>query len=815
MKYFIIFIQIIFISNYAIISGQTLDETFHKPVPYRAARINCVEVLPDGKIMVGGDISHYDMTPVHNLIRLNADGTLDETFSFDSAGYYAIADIEIQSTGEIVILAREFYSLQDELFFSGSAVHKLTADGEIIRTMDSLINVNTIELQDDDMILVGGGEDYYYQNGFLHRYRSDLSTDTLFNNQLYFNNEISDIKFDSNSILISGLFSMIDSSEANNIARLYLDGTIDTSFSTGLGTNMRSSVMTIQNDGKILLGSTYISSYNGIPCSGFIRLNPDGSLDTGFNPPENINASSEIFLHDNYIFVGSTHQDELSHSELLHKLHPNGDADTSFNEIQLDVFGTAKLAIAFDRNDLLLNNSGMEGNIFGFSKYDSTGNLISDFSPAICRYGRIVTGEYFNNKLYLGGDFVRLDDVITRGIASLNINGEVDNTFIFSSSVANVVQISGSSDSTILVSAGRGLLYSSDKGLYRLDMKGNILPQFNYQPFANLYSIEKFIQQNDMKILVYALGTGIYRLNENGSRDNTYHTYNIYTNDFDYDPVNKKIFYVTTNTEDYVTYKNKIVKLDSNGYIDETFGEKEFIADQSVGLIKILRNGEILLGGWIRHFDGLDVPYGLIKLRQDGSIDSLFLINQQSMSAPPTDFLFEKIMQIDDKIYIFGRFFVAVLNIDGTQYSNFNLPFSVNEFSCGIPFEDTYSKSTYIIKGLFTLGTFNIDADPSFIMKMKLYQGVTDIELSDDPSFILLYPNPANESLTLFFPEAKGYVKVYIYDLMGNCVQSDINIENAGEFSIDLSKMTAGTYWLVAISDEGRFTSEKFVKVNR
>src|SRR5262249_54201995 len=69
----------------------------------------------------------------------------------------------------------------------------------------------------------------------------------------------------------------------NRIARLNADGTLDATFNVGLGADDAVFSVVLQTDGTILLGG-WFTSINGITRNGIARLNPDGSLDTTFNP---------------------------------------------------------------------------------------------------------------------------------------------------------------------------------------------------------------------------------------------------------------------------------------------------------------------------------------------------------------------------------------------------------------------------------------------------------------------------------------------------------------------------------------------------
>ena len=70
-----------------------------------------------------------------------------------------------------------------------------------------------------------------------------------------------------------------------------LNGSLDTSFNFGtLSTNGSIGHTFIQPDGKILIGGNF-DTYNGTTRNKIARLNADGSLDTSFDPGAGTNTS--------------------------------------------------------------------------------------------------------------------------------------------------------------------------------------------------------------------------------------------------------------------------------------------------------------------------------------------------------------------------------------------------------------------------------------------------------------------------------------------------------------------------------------------
>ena len=83
------------------------------------------------------------------------------------------------------------------------------------------------------------------------------------------------------------------------------DGSLDGSFDAGAGANGSVYSMAVQSDGKILVGGSF-STFNNLNRSGIVRLNPDGSVDTGINFGTGANGSVlDIAVLPNYkILIG-------------------------------------------------------------------------------------------------------------------------------------------------------------------------------------------------------------------------------------------------------------------------------------------------------------------------------------------------------------------------------------------------------------------------------------------------------------------------------------------------------------------------------
>ena len=106
-----------------------------------------------------------------------------------------------------------------------------------------------------------------------------------------------------NKIVIGGQFATVNGVTSNYIARLNSTGTLDTDFTTNIGTGANIFVLAlgIQPNGKIVVGGPF-TTFNGVTSNRIARLNSDGTLDTAFT--SNIGSGANLTINAISIQVG-------------------------------------------------------------------------------------------------------------------------------------------------------------------------------------------------------------------------------------------------------------------------------------------------------------------------------------------------------------------------------------------------------------------------------------------------------------------------------------------------------------------------------
>jgi uncharacterized delta-60 repeat protein len=250
--------------------------------------VNAIAIQEDGKIIIGGWFNSYNGTSRNRIARLNTNGTIDLSFDPGTGASGDIYSVLIQSDGKILIAG-------NLNFFNGTARNKiarLNADGSLDVSFTPGTGANypirTLDIQNDGKIIIGGGFTTFngIPKNYIARLNEDGSLDATFDPGTGASNTVNSVNIQSDGrIIVCGDFTSFDGISNNRILRLNNDGTQDMSFVTGTGTNGYIYTSAIQTDGKILIGGLF-TQLNSISRNKIARLNTDGSVDASFNPGE-------------------------------------------------------------------------------------------------------------------------------------------------------------------------------------------------------------------------------------------------------------------------------------------------------------------------------------------------------------------------------------------------------------------------------------------------------------------------------------------------------------------------------------------------
>jgi len=562
-----------------------IDSTFD-PGTGANEDVNSIILLPDGKLLIGGRFSVFNNQAVGRIVRLNPNGTIDSTFNPGAGANAPVFPMALQSDGKIIVSGQfsSFNNVQrqviarinpdgslDHSFNAGSFDFTIAAivqqpDGKILiggyftkisnSTRQRIARLNSdgsldqsfnpsagadgtvleIVLQTDGKILIGG--DFSIVNGIsrprIARLNADGTRDQSFDQAPANVQQVLAIALQPDGrILIGGNFQGLHSPESRDIARLNNNGSIDSTFDPGIsGVENSVNDIALQSDGKFVIGGSF-ARVRGQDRYGIARMEANGFLDPAFNAPRGFNhiiRDTEILPDGKILVAGQFSLVDNYRRPSLVRLHPNGQLDLSFKEIQTNSFG---VGICYDI-EVLPDGKILAAGAFYYDgspginlvRFHSDGSLDTSFTPETTDSSIFSIAVQSNGKILIGGHFTSVGGVQRNRIARLNANGEIDLSF-------NPGEGADWSVRSVLIQPDEKILLGGyfatfngvqRKGVSRLNSDGTLDATFDAGAIP-ASSVWKVIQQSDGKTLIGgSFNKLIARLNQNGSVDSTFNT---------------------------------------------------------------------------------------------------------------------------------------------------------------------------------------------------------------------------------------------------------------------------------------------------
>ena len=631
-------------------------------------------VQTDGKIILGGVFSSYRQQSVSaSLVRINQDGTLDNSFNpykplYNYNGLTASAE---QPDGKILLAGSGINTRNDPKW----GIIRLNNDGSIDNSfsmqglLDDLGSINTITLLHDGKIIVGG---YFSSwNGTPYtgivRLNSNGTIDAGF--QLtgtglhpYFAGSsvgvLSVKELPDNSLLVGGNFIYYNNTLSPGLVKLSSNGAFDNSFHMDPKFNVNSNFivqcLAITSQNKIIVGGHFYvpDVFNQVYKDAFL-LNADGSLDANaiLSGPDNNRRFTagglnyifpgpdgsflgigpysgyydSIFVSNISLFTPLLHQDKAFGNSFLQKglvnetivqpdgkylvngnfteydtnytsqrnyiarLLPDGKLDDSFGNINVDgpVFA---MALQDDGKVLGLGNFSSVGSVSkkALARFLPDGSLDAGFDagsgpsdPTTLYCLHIQNNQY----IYVGGGFSSFNNIPCKGMARLLMDGSVDVSFNTTSSP---------------VYAPSSIITTAD---------GKVIA----------------VESSDVTVRDYSTPLRLFRLLNDGFVDNSFQTPRLGWS------IGKKVRQGANNTIYWLGdlmqavnpshFKKTIIRLKQDGELDSS---AQILPDNYViSDFTVLPDSNLLVTGQILNL-GLDSTFFVMHLKPDLSVDSSF-----------------------------------------------------------------------------------------------------------------------------------------------------------------------------------------------
>lgn len=778
-------------------SNGSLNSSFTSPIflyNNGYARINKVCFLSDGKLLVLGAFNSVNGASYPNIVRLNANGSIDTTFNIGTGFFGETTAFALQPDGKYIIGGNFSY-------FNGVSKEKmvrLNPDG----VLDTSFNIKTvysasgkitgfgdsgpiddIAIQPDKKIIIAGVNLYLNGNLSRHsiiRFNADGTTDYTFHlNYIAYNYPTKMVYDDTDGSIyfrVEGKIKKCDNT-----------GKIITTFNDlNINGDINGDLNLLNN--KIIVAGNYKNA-SGITRSGYHRLNSFGGIDLTFNPSYGPNVQYEyypnrelnldvlpdnkILFYDNTTYGFTTYNDKPVKSII--RLTENGELDNSFTI------------------DPLLN-SGM---IFRNS---------------------VETKKIFDGKLYF-----RLNSNLKGNyIIRLNADGSMDKNFNFTS---NPLGFKVKDDNKI-ISYGISQVYKdgSKYKIVQFNTDGTVDQAFT-SPSFNTYPSDMDILDDNKIVVSFAypnsLGSfnigKIVILNEDGSINNEY------TTPF---PISK--FKILKGGKALLTSNEKyLFKYDiTDGTMDSNFkpfvlplGNYIFLSNNRIAYNSgVLNNGAIFN---VIDFNGIKTgtftipPSGRAYATQNceniliwGFFNSVNGMNKNNIcrvSVPGLTTVPAPTAQ-QNQSFTQGQT-LADLTVNGQ-----NIIWNSSQNEC-ISNSNTYKMnsllpSTTLLtngKTYYASQVINgIESNYRLPITVNLASlGIKEIESNN----LKIYPNPVKDKITI--SNSADIEKIELYDLIGQKIFTNSFLTN--KITIDLTNYKSGVY-LLKIFSEGKVYANKIIK---
>lgn len=616
------------------LNGQaTVDPSFNA-VPSKALTTQSAlqqVVQPDGKIIVYGPRMAVDGVAKGDVLRLNADGTLDSSFSYCSCGLSYIRNLTLAPGGKLILAGAEAQNAK---------MIRLNSDGSIDNTFSAFaagpppffggaeFTVSAV-LPDGKVYAVLRYSSTGFVNFTLNRYNADGTVDSGFP-QL----QIASGSPMSASVviapLVDGRFYIAVTAGVTGtgtaLRRRLADGSLDPTWEaptfgpSGFGTFTGISDLEPLADGGLLVAGAW-ETVNGVSRRNLIRLQSAGNVDLAFTSPAiQIGYSVEVLPSGKILFSGRT---DISGINRIFRYNADGTQDDTFvmdptvlsivNAWDLDANGRIVFVGQFATSVRLI-------------RLEANGSIDTSFNPNLTTFGEVYAlARQTDGKVLIAGAYSQMNGIRKNGFARVNSDGTLDATF----------------------DSGNG--FNEPPDVLTLQADGKIL------------ACGPFSTYNDV-----ATPGGLVRINTDGSIDNTFAPM-----------LDQGVLWVSTQTDGKILIsgffssvngveRSRVARLNLDGSLDNTFNP--IIGGTTIASITQQPDGKIMVGGSFSGVNGFSRA-NLARLNADGSLDATFTTSVGSVGR--------LVIQPDGK-YLIGVGFdptgLTRRNMDGSNDASFTPP---------------------------------------------------------------------------------------------------------------------------------------------
>ena len=440
----------------------SLDANFNNGTTGTNGTVHKISIRPDGKILLGGEFTAYNGASAVRLVLLATDGSRDSAaFNTGTGPNGPIYDLLELPDGTLWIsgVFSEYNSA------TADSIAKVNLNGSLILAPDVLARpgfsyvLSLVKDTNGKIVFSHYNDDFPIPTSKLLRLNSDGTVDTVFSVGDPEELPVRDLALDEGgNVLVVGDFVSYNSQTHVRLVRLQGDGVPDSTFNPQISMPGVVYAVKVQPDGKILIAGDF-EFVNNVRRTAVARLNMDGSLDTGFDFGRAIYG--DVFAlavqADGKILIGGNFSSTPSQSEIfgiLCRLNVDGSLDSIRRPSPaLIAFSVNALAVQPDGKVIAGGDIRRESNFasVGPVRYNPDLTEDSSFAPIVTNGPVRAVLLQPDGKIIFGGQWFPQVSFARGGIARLNGDGSLDSGF--SSNAGFVYSLARSQDGKI-ISAG-------------------------------------------------------------------------------------------------------------------------------------------------------------------------------------------------------------------------------------------------------------------------------------------------------------------------------------------------------------------------
>ncbi len=673
---------------FAAFAQNQVDLTFNAAPSLAVNNINDTKgqaVQTDGKVIVWGG-SLTEASTIKGLVaRLNADGSLDTSFSFCGCSFASVTNVTVLADGKMLVSGSNSFNRGKVIRIDPSGGLDVTYSSPFTGAIGSPGRAARIRtIQPNGMAIIEAiASD---ASSTLGRYQTNGLVDNSFTPIALGSSVIvyvPEVIIAPDGKFYIGTSSFIISHQFASLKRFNADGTSDGSWTPPSIPQDTGSItgLDIEPDGSLLIAG--LTTINGVAVNRLARLLPAGNVDLSFSVSGFVSIGQIKLLQSGKILIAAS--DNVGNLKRLYRLNSNGSIDNSLArpaavekeaetekmegmESVKDVRGIKSgNAPEFVGSIPVLNRFVLDAaeNAVFFGQSDSAeqqfyrvganGTLDPAFDSNVAESGTVsFMLRQPDGKVVILGSFISVNGLSQSRFARLNTDGSLDGTFNPGTGfVGEIYTMLMQPDGKILATGN----FDSYNGtpvskLVRLNSDGSLDGTFNHHV---LIGVNTVALQPDGKILV--AGGGVVRINSDGSADNTFSV------TFGSPSLNSVVVQADGKVVVGGSFggvngfnRNNLARLNSNGTLDQSYNPTNTAGGFSS--LWLQPDGKVLAvsadGGQMR------------RLNTDGSSDGGFT-NVTFNTATSTRRIYSVVFKANGEILVGGEFSM----VSGAATANF------------------------------------------------------------------------------------------------------------------------------------------------